>query len=236
MIALFGFGEEGWGWPLLLAVGTTLSVSLAALALALLFGLLGAAAKLAGGATLRAAALAYTTIFRGVPDLLVIYLLYFGGSAALGRLAALLGARPGFIGLNAFGVGALAVGAVSGAYMTETLRGAYLAIPRGEIEAGRAVGMGRALLLRRIAIPRALRFALPGIGNIWQAILKESALVSVTGLVEIMRQVEMGATITGLPFDFYIAGAALFLLLTTLSGGVLRGAEYRASRFLRGPG
>lgn len=221
---LIGFGPAGWGDQLLAAALMTLAVSASAFFASLAFGLVGAAAKLAPSALLRRLAEAYTTIFRGVPDLLVIYLFYFGGSQALSALGHLFG-HAGFLGLNAFMVGTLAVGLVAGAYQTEVIRGAYFAIPPGEIEAARAVGMGRLLMLRRITGPRALRFALPGMGNVWQQVLKESALISVTGLAEILREIHIGAGSTHLPFDFYVTGFFLYLALTTLSGFLFRGAE-----------
>jgi octopine/nopaline transport system permease protein len=231
-LALFGFGAQGWGRPLLLAALMTISVSAAAFALGLVFGLLGAWAKLSRSTAAKAAASTYTTILRGVPDLLVVYVFYFGGSQALSAMGHLFGAQ-GFIGLPGFAVGAIAIGIVSGAYQTEVLRGAYTAIPRGELEAARAVGMDRLLMLRRITIPQALRTALPGMANVWQGVLKESALISVTGLVEIMRQVEVGSQVTRRPFDFYVCGAVLYLALTTFSGALFRGAEWRVGRGMR---
>ena len=219
-----GFGAQGWGAALLAATAMTMAVSVCAFFAGLVFGTMGAAAKLGGSRTVRAAASAYTTVLRGIPDLLVIYLFYFGGSAAMTEVAAWLGGS-GFFGLNGFMVGVLAVGIVSGAYQTEVLRGAYQAIPRGEVEAARVAGMGRLLMLRRITGPLALRTALPGMGNVWQMVLKESALVSVTGLVDLMRQTEVAAGSTRLPFLFYAAAACLYLTLTTASAALFRGAE-----------
>lgn len=223
-LRLLGFGPNGWGATLLAGAEMTLAVSVAAYAVGLLVGALGAWGKLAGPPAARRLAGFYTTVFRGVPDLLVIYLFYFGGSETLTAAGHLLGGQ-GFVGLNGFMAGTLAVGVVSGAYLTETLRGGFLAIPRGEIEAARAVGMGPRLILRRVIAPRTLRFALPGMGNIWQQVLKESALISVTGLAELMRAVNVAAGSTRLPFDFAIGGFALYLVLTTLSGGVFLGVE-----------
>ncbi len=228
-LAPLGFGPQGWGLALLLAAGMTLCVSVCAFAAGLCFGTLGAAAKLGGGRVLSGLATGYTTVLRGIPDLLVIYLFYFGGSAAMTQIAAWFGGT-GFFGLNGFAVGVLAVGIVSGAYQTEVLRGAYRAIPRGEIEAARVSGMGGAMMLRRITGPLALRTALPGMGNVWQMVLKESALISVTGLVDLMRQTEVAAGSTRLPFLFYAAAAGLYLVLTTASGALFRGAERSTRR------
>ncbi len=224
MLAPLGFGPGGWGAALLSATLMTLAVSVCAFFAGLGIGTLGAAAKIGGGPALRAAAHAYTTLMRGIPDLLVIYLFYFGGAAMLTQVASWFGAS-GFFGLNGFMVGVAAVGMVSGAYQTEVLRGAYQAIPRGEVEAAVVSGMGRGVMLRRITAPLALRTALPGMGNVWQMVLKESALISVTGLVDLMRQTEVAAGSTRLPFLFYAAAAGLYLALTTVSATLFRGAE-----------
>ncbi len=225
-------GPQGWGRLLLGAAGMTLAVSVSAFALGLLLGALGAWARSSRSLFARGAAETYTTVVRGVPDLLVIYLFYFGGSEVMTAVAHAFGGS-GFFGLPAFLVGTLAVGIVSGAYQTEVLRGAYGAIARGELEAARAAGMGRLLMLRRITAPQVLRTALPGMGNVWQQVIKESALISVTGLVELMREVTVGAGSTRQPFAFYIAGTALYLVLTTLSGFVFRGAEAWTGRGMR---
>src|ERR1700722_4644790 len=138
----------------------TLSVSAAAFAIGLACGFVGAWAKLSRSPTARRAGDIYTTVLRGIPDLLVVYLFYFGGSEVLTSAATLFG-QSGFFGFNSFMAGALAIGIVSGAYQTEAIRGAYHVIPRGEIEAARAVGMPGLLMVRRIIAPRVLRFALP---------------------------------------------------------------------------
>lgn len=222
--ALIGFGPTGWGAPLLRAAAMTAAVSICAFGVGIVFGIFGCWAKLSGSAVAHGAATVYTTVLRGIPDLLVIYLFYFGGSQAISTLARLFGSG-GFIGLNGFAVGMLAVGIVSGAYQTEVLRGAYLAIPRGELDAARVAGMGRMLMLRRIVAPQILRFALPGMGNVWQMVLKESALISVTGLIEIMNMTRLAVSRTGFAFSFYISGAILYLAISTLSGALLRRAE-----------
>jgi octopine/nopaline transport system permease protein len=223
-LTLVGFGPTGWGWQLLQAAWLTLAVSACAFVFSLVCGMLGAWGKLSASRAARRGAEIYTTFVRGVPDLLVIYLFYFGGSQVMTGIGHLLGAE-GFFGLNGFVVGLLAVGVVSGAYQTEVLRGAFVAIPRGEIEAARAVGMGRLLMLRRIIAPRVLRYALPGMGNVWQQVVKETSLISVTGLAEIMREIHVGAGSTRQPFQFYITGFLLYLALTTVSGLVFRAAE-----------
>jgi octopine/nopaline transport system permease protein len=226
---IMGFGPRGWGVAMLTAAGMTVAVSTAAFLIGMVIGAGGAWAKIGGGLLARASADVYTTLLRGIPDLLVIYLFYFGGSTLLSAINRELGGS-GFVSLPAFLVGALAVGIVSGAYQTEVFRGAYGAIARGEIEAARAVGMSGLLLLRRIVAPQVMRHAIPGLGNCWQLVLKESALISVTGLVELLRQAQVGAGSTRLPFYFYITAALLYLALTTISNRLFQSAETYARR------
>lgn len=231
-LALFGFGPNGWGWAMLLGAAMTLAVAGCGFLLGAAIGTLGAWAKIAGGGIVRALADGYTTVLRGIPDLLVIYLFYFGGGAALSAVGRLFGAS-GFISLPGFAAGVLAIGVVCGAHHTEVFRGAFGAVSPGEIEAARAVGMGRLLCFRRIIAPLVLRYALPGLGNVWQLVLKESALVSVTGVVELLRQAQIGAGSTRQPFDFFVAAALLYLVITTLSGWTLQRAERHLSRGMR---
>lgn len=229
---IVGFGAGGWGPALLAASGMTIAVALCGFAIGAVIGAFGAWAKLSGGPVTRRLADGYTTVLRGIPDLLVIYLFYFGSSAILTPLGRLFGAT-GFISLPGFLAGALAIGVVSGAYHTEVFRGAYRAVSRGEIEAAVACGMRPLVRLRRIIAPLVLRYALPGLGNVWQLVLKETALISVTGLVEILRQSQIGAGSTRQPFTFYFIAAILYLVISSVSGWGLRFAETRFTRGLR---
>nr|WP_262923522.1 MULTISPECIES: ABC transporter permease subunit [Pseudomonas] len=229
---MLGFGAQGWGGVLLLAALMTLLVTLAALLVGALLGALVAAAKLQDNGLLRVLGDAYTTVFRGVPELLVIYLFFYGGSALVGQVGQLFGAE-GFIGMPAFLVGALAVGVVSGAYQAEVYRGAFQAVSRNELEAAKAIGMPMLMRFRRIIAPQVLRFALPGLGGVWQISLKDSALISVTGLVELMRASRVAAASTGEFVLFFMTGCALYLLLTGVSNLVFSRAELRLGRTLR---
>jgi octopine/nopaline transport system permease protein len=228
-LELMGFGPQGWGPSMLFGAAMTLAVAGSGFLLGTAIGTFGAWAKIAGGRVARGLADLYTTVLRGIPDLLVIYLFYFGGGMVLSSIAHLFG-EGGFISLPGFAAGALAIGVVSGAHHTEVFRGAFRAVSRGEIEAARAVGMGRMLCFRRIIAPLVLRYALPGLGNVWQLVLKESALVSVTGVVELVREAQIGAGSTRQAFDFFISAAALYLCITTLSGWMMRRAERHFSR------
>jgi octopine/nopaline transport system permease protein len=226
------FLRGGWGLAMLIAAAMTIAVALTGYALGMLVGVLGASAKIAGGRIARAVADGYTTVLRGIPDLLVIYLFYFGSSAILTPLGRLFGAT-GFISLPGFMAGALAIGIVSGAYQTEVFRGAFQAIPKGELEAATAAGMTPFLKFRRIVGPLVLRFAVPGMGNVWQLVLKETALISVTGLVEILRQAQIGAGSTRQPFLFFCAAAVLYMTISSVSGWGFARAEQRFTRGMR---
>jgi octopine/nopaline transport system permease protein len=220
------------GDEMLRAALVTLMVSLSAMGIGLFISIFGTLSKLSNKIYVRVLADVYATIIRGIPELLVIYLLFFGGSNAIMSLAKLFG-YYGYIELNAFVIGSVAVGAISGAYSTEVMRGAFLAIPKGQIDAAKSVGMNKFLIFIRILIPQVLRYALPGLGNVWQLTLKDTALIMVTGLVEIMRQAHVAAGSTYSPFTFYITAALLYLILTTASNRVFNSAENWANKGVR---
>ncbi|HTO32313.1 MAG TPA: ABC transporter permease subunit [Pararhizobium sp.] len=229
LFEILGFGPTGWGGLLLVAALMTLCVTAVALVIGAILGTLVAWAKLFGNRVMRFIGGTYTTVFRGVPELLIIYLVYFGGSSAVTAIGTAMG-YEGFLGLPSFAAGALAVGIISGAYQAEVFRGAYLAIPKGELEAAQAIGMDRGLRFRRIIGPQVFRFAIPGIGNVWQLSLKDSALVSVTGLADLMRTSQVAAGSTRQHFLFFIVGGCLYLIMTSFSDRLFNSAEKRANR------
>jgi octopine/nopaline transport system permease protein len=232
LIQMFGFGPDGWGSALLLGAGLTVVLTLAALFTGAIFGGLVAAAKLSRFRVLRVIGDCYTTVFRGVPELLVIYLFYFGGSSFVSTIGHWFGA-DGFVSVPPFLIGAVAVGMISGSYQAEVYRAAVLAVSRGELEAARAIGMPAMMMARRVLIPQVVRFALPGLGNVWQMSLKDSALISVTGLAELMRTSQVAAGSTHQYFSFFIAGGLLYLLMTSISGRILGRAEAAVARSFR---
>lgn len=232
MVELLGFGDTGWGDELLRGTGMTILVATCAFLFGLGMGALGAAAKLSHSMVLRALADLYTTVVRGIPELLVIYLLFFGSGAMVRAVASVFGYDE-YIEVNAFTVGVVAVGMISGAYSTEVIRGAYLAVPRGQIEAGRALGMHAPLIFRRILVPQTLRFALPGLGNVWQLTLKDTSLISVTALTELMRTAQLGTGVTHAPFLFYGTAALLYMALSSVSTVLFERAERHANRGIR---
>ncbi|CAO3415000.1 ABC transporter permease [Azospirillum doebereinerae] len=232
MLELLSFGPNGWGEQLLMGTAMTVAVAVSAFAFGIVMGSLGASAKLSHSLILNALADVYTTVVRGIPELLVIYLLFFGGNGVVSAIASAFG-YDGRVELNAFTIGVVAVGLISGAYSTEVIRGAVRSVPFGQIEAARACGMGRWLILRRVLVPQTMRFALPGLGNVWQLTLKDTALVSVTALAELMRVTHLAAGATREPFLFYSAAAVLYLALTTVSTILFDRAEQTANRGVR---
>lgn len=227
---LIGFGPDGWGWALVSGAGLTLAVALVAMVIgSVLGGILAAAAASRRPWLMRIAAI-YGLVLRGVPELLVVLLLYFGTPELLAALAALFGlAAPG--SPPAFLTGSIAIGLVSAAYQAEVFRGGMLAVPHGQIEAAMAAGMGPATRLRRVILPQVLHHVLPPLGNIWQFNLKDSALVSITGLAELMRVSLVAAGSTRRPFVFFAAAMVLYLMLTSASSAVFRLLERRGARW-----
>lgn len=211
MIDLHGFGDQ-----LLFGTLMTLRLALVALGVGLVLGLLGAAAKSSRLAVLRFVGEAYSTIFRGIPELLVVLLVYFGSSTVLMSLAGMVGYDE-YIELNPFVAGVTALGMTFGAYASEVFRGALLTVPKGHVEAGMALGLGRWRIFRRIVLPQMWRVALPGLGNLFLVLLKDTALVSVIGLDELMRKAAIAVGATKEPFTFYLAAAAIYLTLTIVA-------------------
>jgi octopine/nopaline transport system permease protein len=232
-IGLLAFGDTGWGDEMLKGALMTVLVSVSAMAIGLIVSIFGTMSKMSSNKLVRSIGNTYTTIVRGIPELLVIYLLYFGlNNAVMGIAKGVFGYNQ-YIELPVFFVAAIAVGLISGAYSTEVIRGAFLAVPKGQVEAAKSVGMNRFLIFHRVLVPQVLRYALPGLGNVWQLTLKDTALIMVTGLVEIMRQAHIGAGSTHEPFVFYTAAACLYLILTTVSSQALNSAESWANKGVR---
>ena len=220
---LYGFG------PALLA-GTLMTIQLAlcALALGLVLGLLGALAKTSPNKFLQWLGGTYSTIVRGVPELLWVLLIYFGTVNLMRELGTLLGYPE--LELNAFAAGVIALGLCFGAYATEVFRGAILAIPRGHREAGQALGLSKARIFWRLILPQMWRIALPGLGNLFMILMKDTALVSVIGLEEIMRRSQIAVSLSKEPFHFFLIAAFIYLALTVLAMTAMYFLEKRASR------
>ncbi|MEX2629265.1 MAG: ABC transporter permease subunit [Tistlia sp.] len=223
---------QGWGDEILRGLGMTLVVGLCALALAILLGLLGSWAKLSRSGLARGVATFYTTVVRGVPELLLILIVYYGTPTAIQSFASYLG-HDIRVDFNPFIAGVTTIGVIYGAFATEVFRGAFLALDKGQQEAARAVGMGRVLAFRRIVLPQVWRFALPGLGNLWLVLIKATALISVIQLTELLRWSDIAARNTRQPFTFFFVAACLYLLITLVSQVVLQRAEVWANRGIR---
>jgi len=214
--------------PLILdGMKLTVAVALLSLAIAMVFGMLGALAKLSKSKTARLVAGVYTTIIRGVPDLVLMTLVFFGGQIAVNNLGDALGWD--YVDVDPFTAGVLSIGFIFGAYMTETFRGAIMAVPRGEIEAGQAYGMTPVQCFCRITLPQMVRHALPGFGNNWLVLAKTTALVSVIGLHDMVYNAQLAGGSTRQPFTFLLVVAFLFLIITAVSDLGLRWANRRYS-------
>ena len=215
--------------PLLLqGLWVTLGVALLALLLATLLGALTAAARVAGGRVARGIAGLYTTVVRGVPDLVMILIVYFAGQRAVNAAARALGFEGA--DLSIFLAGVVAIGFSYGAYMAETFRGAWLAVPRGQIEAGVALGLSPRRLMWRIVAPQLARHALPGFANVWQVLVKSTAVVSVIGLADLVGLALRVGRRERDPFTFLLVVLVAYLLITSVSGWALRRAEARLAR------
>lgn len=223
---------QGFGAQLLIGTALTIELALASAALGILIGLGLASLKLSRSRLGRGFADLYTTIFRGVPELIIVLLVYFGASIFLTSLSQLFG-NEGAVELHPFLAGTLAMSLAFGAYASEVFRGALQALPRGQIEAARAFGMSRTLAFRRVALPQVWRFALPGLGNIFLVLLKDTSLVSVIGLEELMRKTAIAVSNTKEPFAFYLAAAVIYLAMTVVSMVGLGALERRAGRGVR---
>ncbi|PQA75707.1 ABC transporter permease [Rhodoferax sp. TS-BS-61-7] len=206
----------------------TVGVSLCALLVAIVLGLLGASAKLSGRPVLGSVAATYTTVIRGVPDLVVMLLVFYGGTIGLNHLLELAGSKA-TVDINPFLAGVLTLGFIYGAYMTETFRGAILSIPKGQMEAAVAYGMHPLQAFVRITLPQMVRYALPGFTNNWLVLIKSTALVSLIGLKEMTYLSKQASAATRSPFAFFLFTAALFLIYTTISLYALRKLNARYS-------
>lgn len=216
LLTLIGFGDDGWGPRFLAGAILTIEISFCGYAVGIVLGLLGVWAKLSRGVFARGIGLAYTTLVRAVPELLLIILIYYTFSAALENLVNSTGLVDDFE-MDPFVAAVVTLGFVQGAYLTEVFRGAILAVPRGVSEAGRALALRPIQRFRLLVLPLALRHALPGMSNLWLAILKDSSLISVVGFEELLFTGKQAAGGTKLYFFFYLFTAALFLVLTAVS-------------------
>ncbi|WP_223517264.1 ABC transporter permease [Pseudomonas sp. GL-B-19] len=223
ILGLSGFSLKGFGPLLLQGSWMTVKLSFLCLLVSVGLGLIGASAKLSKSALLRVPAQAYTTLIRGVPDLVLMLLIFYSLQTWLTSFTDFM--EWEYIEINPFSAGVITLGFIYGAYFTETFRGAILAVPRGQMEAATAYGLTRAQRFRIVVFPQMMRFALPGIGNNWMVILKATALVSIIGLADLVKVAQDAGKSSYQLFFFLILAALIYLVITTVSNYVLRRME-----------
>ncbi|EMC7871872.1 ABC transporter permease [Acinetobacter baumannii] len=210
---------SGYGPLLLSGTWMTIQLALLSLLLSVIIGLIGASSKLSNIKALRYIATAYTTLIRSVPDLVIMLLLFYSLQLGLNRITEAL--QMDQIDINPFVAGVITLAFIYGAYFTETFRGAFQSVPRGQIEAAMAYGMTPWQVFHRVLFPQMMRFALPGIGNNWQVLIKATALVSIIGLTDIVKITQDAGRSTMQLFFFSIVAAAIYLAITTVSNLIL---------------
>lgn len=229
-LQMLAFTPPGWGSALLHGFLTSLEVAVGGYGIGLLIGMAGAVGKLYGGPLIRDILAGYTTLVRAVPELVLIVLLYYAGTDLLNRLFTVLGF--GSVDISGLAAGILVIGVVQGAYTTEVLRGAILAIPQGQIEAARCYGMPGGKLLRRIIVPAMLPHAIPGLSNLWLIATKDTALLAVVGFAELTLVTRQAAGTTKAYFLFFSVAGAMYLGLTLLSSAALHLVDRRVRRWM----
>jgi histidine transport system permease protein len=219
------FNLAGYGPQIFAGTITTVELSVLSLIVSFIIGLLGASAKLSKNRILRGIATVYTTLIRGVPDLVLMLLIFYSLQIWLNDFTDYLNNLQDTydieVSLDPFTSGVITLGFIYGAYFTETFRGAFMAVPKGQLEAARSFGMRPLKVFRRILFPQMMRYALPGLGNNWQVILKATALVSLIGLTDVIKAAQNAGEGTFRTFYFTSIAGLVYLVLTTLSNGVL---------------
>jgi His/Glu/Gln/Arg/opine family amino acid ABC transporter permease subunit len=228
-IGLLAFGDSGWGDELLAGCLVTLELAACALLVGLVLGLLLAGAKLSGSVLLRWLAEIYTAFIRATPEFLILLLFYYGSEQAVQSAFDLVGVSTRFE-MPRFPAAVIGLALIFAAYAAEVFRGAYLAIPYGQIEAGIACGMSGWQIFRRVRLPQMWRFAIPGLGNLWMVLLKDTSLAAVIAVDDLLRQAKIGSETTRAPLTFYLAAGALYLVLTGVSDVARERLERRAQR------
>lgn len=223
IIELLSPDPPGWGKPLLVGLSHSIEIAVGATCLGLMIGTAGAFGKLYGGPVTRDLFAVYTTAVRAVPELVLILLLYYAGTDLINKVLEAIGYQR--IDISGLVAGIFVLGVVQGAYSTEVIRGAILAIPQGQIEAARAYGMSPGLMLRRITLPAMLPFAIPGLANLWLIATKDTALLAVVGFSELTLVTRQAAGVTKAYLIFYLAAGALYLALTLFSNAIIGRVE-----------
>lgn len=226
--SLLQFGPDGWGDEIAAGTWLTIRLALATLPLGLAIGLLVAVARSSNRRIPRALGNTFLTVFRGLPELLTLIIIYYGGQALMNRVAGAFGG--GYVEVSSFLAGVIALGLVFASYSSEVFIGAWRALPRGQFDAAAALGLPRMATLLRVIFPQFIRLALPGLANLWLVLLKDTSLVSIIALNDLMRETYVAVGATKEPFLFYLTAMGIYLLLSIISSVGIVGVERWSER------
>lgn len=233
MFELFSYGDAGWGDEILWGLATTVQLAVVTLPVGLFLGFLAAFASMSRLLPLRYLGFSYTTVMRGLPEILTLFVVYNGVGLLMNAVLRWWSPDASPTDFSPFAAGVVALGMVFGAFAGEVLRGAFQSLDNGQAEAGRAIGMTGRQIFLRIQLPQLWRFALPGLGNLWINMLKDTALVSVIALDDLMRMTKVAVGVTKQPFTFYLLACLIYWAMCVLSELVLAQMERRANRGIR---
>ncbi|KIC39021.1 ABC transporter permease [Ruegeria sp. ANG-R] len=233
MFELFSYGDAGWGDEILRGLAITVQLAIVTLPVGLFLGFLAAFASMSKLAPLRYLGFGYTTVMRGLPEILTLFVVYNGVGLLINAILHWWNPEASPTEFSPFAAGVVALGMVFGAFAGEVLRGAFQSLDQGQVEAGRAIGMTERKVFWRIRLPQLWRFALPGLGNLWINMLKDTALVSVIALDDLMRMTKVAVGVTKQPFTFYLLACMIYWAMCVLSELVLARMEKRANRGIR---
>jgi polar amino acid transport system permease protein len=227
-LSLLSFGPTGWGDELALGVLVTVTLAVCTLPFGLLLGFFIAVAKNSTEPTLQSAAHIYTTIFRGLPELLTLFLIYYGGQMALSALWTLIFGHG--VDVNSFVAGIIALSLVFSSYASEVFLSAFKGITLGQYEGAFALGLSRVSTMRLVILPQLIRLALPGLSNLWLNLLKDTSLVSVIGLADLLRNTNIAVGVTKQAFFFFLLACLIYLVMSIISSFGLRRVSAWAER------
>jgi polar amino acid transport system permease protein len=229
LLGLLAFGADGWGDELAAGAWLTIRLAVATLPFGLLLGLSIALAKQSDNTYLRAIGNTYTTVFRGLPELLTLFVVYNMVQLLANRIVMFVAPGSSFE-ISGFAAGLVALGVVFGAFSSEVFLGAIRAVPKGQVEAGRSLGLSSTQAFALITLPQLWRLALPGLGNLWLVLIKDTSLVSVIALNDLLRQTQVAVGVTKEPFFFYLIACLIYLVFTLISSAGINRLEARANR------
>jgi len=227
-VQLLAYGPTGWGDEILAGTWLTVSLAVATLPVGLALGFLVALAKRSTARPVRAFGEGFSTVFRGLPELLTIFIVYFGASILFQRAVGLF--SDASVEINGFVAGMVALGVVFAAYASEVFAAAFNGIPKGQWEGAAAIGLHRFQTMRLVILPQLIRFALPGLANLWLVLLKDTALVSVIAVDDLLRMTSQAVGYTKQPFFFYLVACLIYLALAIVSSFAIRALERWAGR------